>query len=206
MPLLPVRPTIAINGSASPILGDALQELTVVDDGVGPSSCEARFGNWGRVGAGVNYLFDRRVLDLDVGFRVLLSDVNVFDGRIVALDADFPEAAPPTISVRAEDRLVDLRRIPRSRTFEKMTDSDVVSRIASDHRLESQCRHSWSGSPTIYQHNQTDLEFLRARMDAIEADLWVEGDVLRAQLRSRRDLGTITLIRGGEAARAVGAG
>ena len=102
------RPTIAINGSESPILGAALQKLTVIDDGVRPSRCEARFNNWGPVGTGTDgYLFfDRRVLDFDARLRVLLSGVSVFDGAIVALNAGFPEAAAPTLAVRAEDRVV----------------------------------------------------------------------------------------------------
>ena len=193
-----VRPTIAINGNVSPVLGQALLELTVVDDGVGPSRCEARFGNWGQVGSGADYLFfNRQVLAFDAGLQVLLSDAKVFDGRIVAIGAGFPEAAQPTISVRAEDRLVDLRTTRRSRTFEKMTDSDVVSRIASEHRLKATLAIPGPIHATLHQQNQSDLEFLRARMEAIQADLWVEGDVLRAQLRSRRDLGTIALVRGG---------
>ncbi len=200
MPLLPMQLTIAIHGALSPVLRNALMELTVVDDGVGPSRCEARFGNWGPTGTGAaDYLFfDRRLLDFAAGFRVQLSDVKVFDGRVVSIDAGFPEAAAPTIAVRAEDRFVDLRRTPRSRTFEKMTDSDIVSRIASEYRLKSNVAIPGPILPSVYQHNQTDLEFLRGRMDAIEADLWVEGDLLFAQLRALRNLGTIALVRGGE--------
>ena len=47
-----VRPTIEINGNVSPVLGQALLELAVVDDGVGPTRCEARFGNWGTASDG----------------------------------------------------------------------------------------------------------------------------------------------------------
>jgi phage protein D len=137
------------------------------------------------------------LLEFDAGCRVLLSDAGVFDGRIVAIDADFPEGAAPTIFFRAEDRLVDLRRTRRSRTFEKMTDSDIVSRVAAEHRLKATLAIPGPIHPTVYQQNQTDLEFLRARMDAIQAELWVDGDVLHAQLRSRRDSGTIAMVRGG---------
>src|SRR5262245_10373011 len=108
---LSVRPAIEINANASPVLRDALEELTVIDDGVGPSRCEARFVNWGPVAGSEDYLFfDRRLLDFNAGFRVLLSEVNIFDGRITAIDAGYPEASRPTIAVRAQDRLVDLTR------------------------------------------------------------------------------------------------
>src|SRR5262245_6500527 len=200
MSLLPMQLTIAVRGNTSPVLRKELKELTIVDDGVGPSRCEALFNNWGSgsAGAGDYLFFDRRLLDFDAGFRVQLSNDRVFDGRVVAMDAGFPEAATPTIAVRAEDRLVDLRKTRRSRTFEKMTDSDIVSRIASEYRLKSNVAIPGPVLPAVYQHNQTDLEFLRARMDAIEADLWVEGDALLAQLRARRNLATITLVRGAE--------
>jgi phage protein D len=175
-------------------------ELIVVDDGVGPSRCEARFGNWGPVSSGAaEYLFfDRQLLNFDAGFRVLLSDVNVFDGRIVAIDAGYPEDTTPTIGVRAEDRLVDLQKNRRRKTYLDMSDSDIVSAITSRHRLTSELAIPGPVHATLRQHNQTDLEFLRARMDAIHADLWVEGDVVHAQLRSHRDLATVTLVRGGE--------
>src|SRR5262245_28726357 len=108
---LSVRPAIEINANAAPVLGNALEELTVIDDGVGPSRCEARFVNWGPGSGADDYLFfDRRLLDFNAGFRVLLSGVNIFDGRIIAIEAGYSEASTPTISVRAQDRLVDLTR------------------------------------------------------------------------------------------------
>jgi uncharacterized protein len=194
-----LRPTFVINGTESPALSEGLLQLAVVDDGTGPARCEARFTNWGPVGRRTDFLFfNRRLLDFGAQLRLVLSDLTIFDGRIVAIDGGFSEHTPPTIGIRAEDRLVDLRMTRRSRTFEHISDAGIVSGIAKDHGLTARLAVPEITHPAVYQHNQTDLEFLRARLSAIDAELWVEGNVLHAQVRSERHHGTVTLRQGAE--------
>ena len=194
-----LRPTFVINGTESPALSEGLLQLAVVDDGTGPARCEARFTNWGQVGRRTDFLFfNRRLLNFGAQLRVVLSDLTLFDGRIVAIDGGFGENAAPTIGIRAEDRLIDLSMTRRSRTFEQISDADIASRIASDHGMTARVAVPGITHTAVYQHNQTDLEFLRARLSAIDAELWVEGNVLHAQSRSERHHGTVILRQGTE--------
>jgi phage protein D len=194
-----LRPTFVINGTESPVLSEGLLQLGVVDDGAGPARCEARFTNWGQVGRRTDFLyFNRRLLNFGAQFRVVLSDLTLFDGRIVAIDGGFGQNTPPTIGIRAEDRLIDLSMTRRSRTFEHVSDAEIASRIASDHGLTARVALPETTHAAVYQHNQTDLEFLRARLSAIDAELWVEGNQLHAQLRSERHHGTVILRQGAE--------
>ncbi len=194
-----LRPTFVINGTESPALSEGLLQLAVVDDGTGPARCEARFTNWGQVGRRTDFLFfNRRLLNFGAQLRVVLSDLTLFDGRIVAIDGGFGENTAPTIGIRAEDRLIDLSMTRRSRTFEQISDADIASRIASDHGMTARVAVPGITHTAVYQHNQTDLEFLRARLSAIDAELWVEGNVLHAQSRSERHHGTVILRQGTE--------
>jgi uncharacterized protein len=194
-----LRPTFVINGTESPVLSEGLLQLDVIDDGTGPARCEARFTNWGPVGRRTDFLFfNRRLLNFGAQFRVVLSDLTLFDGRIVAIDGGFGESTPPTIGIRAEDRLIDLSMTRRSRTFEHISDADIASGIAKDHGMTARVAVPGTTHAAVYQHNQTDLEFLHARLSAIDAEFWVEGNTLHAQLRSERHHGVITLRQGAE--------
>jgi phage protein D len=195
----PLRPGILINETDSPALTVALLDLSVIDDGRAPSRCEARFANWGRVGAGSDYLFfDRRLLDFGARLRVTLADVTVFDGRVVAIDAGYDAGAAATIGVCAEDRLRDLAMVRRTRMFERMTDFQIVSQIAADHGMSAQAPGGGPAHPAVPQPNQTDLEFLHQRLAPIDASLWVEGNMLHAQSTAARDHGTVVLRQGAE--------
>src|SRR5512134_3521587 len=126
------RPSFKVDGQDNADLGAGLFAMSIVESIAGLYRCEASFGNWGS--QGFRY-FDRRVLDFGKTLAVSFGSDLLFEGRITALEARFPEGAPPQITVLAEDRLQDLRMTRRTRTFENVRDSDVFGRIASDHGL-----------------------------------------------------------------------
>lgn len=97
------------------------------------------------------------------------------------MEANFPQGAPPQISVLAEDRLQDLRMTRRSRSFADLSDADVMSRIAGDHGLSPQIEVSGPTHKVLAQVNQSDLAFLRERARLMDAALWVEGTTLKVQ-------------------------
>src|SRR5262245_17040808 len=111
------RPVFEVGGQDNPDLAAGLLALLVVETAGGLYRCEALFGNWGA--SGFRY-FDRRTLDFGKTFQVKLGSDKLFDGRITALEARFPEGGPPQINVLAEDRLQDLRMTRRTRTFADM--------------------------------------------------------------------------------------
>jgi phage protein D len=197
MPPADSRPAIAIDGRAAPALTAALLDMAIADDGQAPSACTARFSNWGPVGRGDAFLFfDRRQFDFGAAIQVTLGDATVFTGRVAAIDADFTTGAPPTISVRCQDRLADLHRAQRSRTVEDVTDADLVQLIAGEHGMTANVSLAGPTHATTAQLSQTDLEFLRERLQRIDAVLWVEGSVIHASHAADRNHGTISLAWG----------
>lgn len=187
-------PAVAIDGEDKPELAAQLLECTIREDTLGLYRCEAEFGNWGAVNGRIGFrYFDRAVLEFGKALRIKVGDAVLFDGSIMALQAAFPEGGPPRIVVLADDRLQDLRMTRRTRTFVDMSDSDVMSTIASDHSLTPSIDASGPTHKVLAQVNQSDLSFLRERARAVDAEVWVEGSTLHVKKRSARDSAAVAL-------------
>ena len=182
---------ITIGGEAQPRLTSALLSLKVMETTEGLYRCEVRFGNWGDRGKGPDYLyFDRELLDFGQEITVTLgsgaAEVEVFKGRIGAIEGQYLAGEPPQIVVLAEDAAQDLRQTRRTRTFEDMSDGEVFEQIAKDHGLESNIDLDAPTYPVIAQLNQSDLAFVRERARRLAAEIWIEGNTLHVQGRNNR--------------------
>jgi phage protein D len=195
--LLALRPVFSVDGQDREPLSTGLLRLSIVEIVSGIYRCESTFGNWGPVGNSLGYLyFDRQTLDFGKVFQVRLNAGPLFDGRITALEAQFAEGGAPEITVRAEDRFEDLRMTPRTRTFDNVSDADLVRQVASDHGLTAEVDVMGPAHEIVAQVNQSDLHFLRERVRSIDAELWMDGTTLHAQSHARRSAGTLKLSLG----------
>jgi hypothetical protein len=193
------RPSIYIGGQNDVALGQALLQLIISEDVQGLYHCEARFGNWGPKGNSIGFMyFDRKKLDFGKPMQIKIDQDKIFDGRISAIEANFGEARPPEIAVLLEDRFQDLRMTQRTRTFADVSDSDVMSRIASDYGLQPNIDVSGPSYKVLAQVNQSDLSFLRERARAIDAEIWLDDKSLHCQSRTKRNNGTVKVNYGGE--------
>jgi uncharacterized protein len=195
------RPTITVGGRAEPALSVQLQTLFVEETVDGLYRCEATFINWGPRDGNVGFLyFDRAVLDFGRDVKVEMGAGDsagvVFEGRITALEGRFTGARPPELLVLAEDRLQDLRMTRRTRTFEDVSDADVIRSIASAHGLRADVDAEGPTHRVVAQVNQSDLALARERAGAVGAELWMEGGALKARTRTARAGGSLTLTWG----------
>jgi phage protein D len=194
------RPTLKIDGrdAAGPTQG--LLTMRVHEHADGMYAAELQFGNWGLSGNGIDFIFfDRQTIDFGKEIEITVQGAQLFKGRITALEAGFPEAAAPVLTVLAEDRLQDLRMTRRTRTFADMSDADVMSQIASDHGLSPSVNAPGPTHDVLAQVAQSDLAFLRARARAVGAEVWVDGTTLNVAPRASRSGGApITLGYGNE--------
>lgn len=188
------RPTFVVDGQDQPALAEGLLRLVVSEDTQGLGRCEASFGNWGALNRRIGFLyFGRDLLEFGKTFAVKCGTTTIFSGRIGALEADFPEGAPPQITVLAEDRLQDLRMTRRTRSFADQSDADVVRQIASDHGLTPQVDLNGPTHKILAQVNQSDLAFLRDRCRSLGAEIWVEDTTLHVQARAGRSADPVEL-------------
>jgi phage protein D len=189
------RPDVRIDGRAQAALTDALVALRVHDAVDELPSCELTVGNWGpKDGRTTFQWFDRDVLEFGKQLQVSIAGTLLFDGRISALEAQFPEGGEPTLAVLAEDALQELRMTRRTRTFEDQTDADIARSIASDHGLTPDISLDGPSHKLVAQLNQSDLAFLRERARAVGGEVWVQdGTLVVKGRRDRTGGGRVTL-------------
>jgi uncharacterized protein len=196
------RPTLRVEGQDQTSLSDLqLQSLLVEETTLGLFRCEASFLNWGPKDNAVGFLFfDRQLFDFGKAISVEFGPPGesgpVFAGRITGIEAAYPGHRAPELVILAEDRFQDLRMERRTRSFENVTDADVIRQIASQQGLTAQADVDGPTYRVLAQVNQSDLAFLRERVTAIDAELWMDNRTLCAQARSRRNTGTVSFTYG----------
>jgi phage protein D len=186
LPIQGARPSIEIDGQRDATLTASMLTLDIVDSEDGLARCELLFGNCGGPEkVGVQH-FDRSKLDFGKAIVVKLAADVLFEGRVSAINARFPDGGAPQIGLCAEDRLQDLRMARRTRCFADASLGDVVRKIAGEHGLQAQVDLSGPKHKLLAQMNQSDLAFLRDLARREDAQIWAEGPAMKAAARSRR--------------------
>ena len=111
---------------------------------------------------------------LDLGKEVQISAQTpdnqqgvLIKGEITALEPHFAADGTTMLVVRGYDKSHRLHRGKKTRTFLKVTDSDLVSRIAGEASLSAQTDATSITYDYVLQNNQTNMEFLAARAERI---------------------------------------
>jgi phage protein D len=195
-------PRITLSSDLKPAVMADLLDLEVNDHIHGFASLRATFANWGFTGHGQGSLYlDRSNLDfgapITVGFGPDTGTV-LFAGAISAINADFPEFGPGTVTVCAEDTLQKFRMTRRTRTFENSSTADIAQSLASDHGLTAQADLDGPTRKVVNQLNVSDLALLRALAHADGAELWLDGQTLHVQRRADRTAAPLTFTYGGD--------
>ena len=143
---------------------------------------------------------DGKVLDfgavLSVGLGPSSARVDLFKGKVSALELTMEQGRAPEVTCLAEDRLMDLRMTRRFKTYEDVSDADLVQQIASQHGLRAQADVQGPTFKLVQQWSQSDLAFLRERALKLGADVWVADDTLHMATRDHRQGSRVTLIQG----------
>jgi uncharacterized protein involved in type VI secretion and phage assembly len=104
---------------------------------------------------------------------------KLIHGEITAIETHFTEKSQAPILVRGYDTMHRLHRGQYNRSFQNLTDSDIVKQIAQEAGLEK-CELDASGEPHeyLFQENQTNMQFLRERASRIGFELFVQDGTL----------------------------
>ncbi|MDY6785142.1 MAG: VgrG-related protein [Cyanobacteriota bacterium] len=100
---------------------------------------------------------------------------NIIEGEITAIETHFSERTQAPIIVRGYDASHRLHRGRWNRSFQNMTDSDIVKKIAGEVDIPLNTVDE-SGAPHeyVFQNNQTNMEFFRERAAQIGFELFVQ--------------------------------
>ncbi len=99
----------------------------------------------------------------------------LIEGEITAIETHFTEQSQAPIVIRGYDISHRLHRGQWNRSFQGMTDSDIVKKILAEVVIEpGQIDESGIPHEYVFQNNQTNMEFLRERAARIGFELFVQ--------------------------------
>ena len=124
--------------------------------------------------------------DLDIGKEIEVSGkaegassaTQLTKGEVVAVEPEFTEDAGTTVAIRGYDKSHRLHRGKKTRVFQNMTDSDMISDIAQEHNLDVQVDSTTVVHEHVFQDHQTDMEFVLDRARRAGCFAYVENGTL----------------------------
>ncbi len=192
-------PTVMVDGQLNDKVTTQLLGMKMTEHEAGMSDLELRFSNFGSFSGGIaDQVFeDGTILKLGTALIVYAGDVSspteIFRGKVTALEANFPGAAPPELILLAEDALQGARMTRRTKNWDSTSLSDIVQQVASGLSLTPVSSGLDTTIGSELQFNESDLHFLRRLLARYDADMQVVGTELHATPRSQAQRNTIEL-------------
>ncbi len=100
--------------------------------------------------------------------------VSLMKGEITALEPEFGDGMIAELVVRGFDKSHRLFRTTKSKSWLNTKDSDIASSVAGNAGLSTQVEATSEVFKHIFQHNQTDMEFLMQRAWRIGFECFVQ--------------------------------
>ena len=121
---------------------------------------------------------DADLFDVGASVTIELGYVDdteaVFKGEITKITPSFPDSGAPTVAVEGHTRLHWLQGDRKTRTFQKMTDAQIVARIAQESGLTPVIEDSQVTHDYIIQTNLSDLDFIKARAEQAHFEILMD--------------------------------
>ncbi|MFD0744931.1 VgrG-related protein [Phytohabitans flavus] len=122
-------------------------------------------------------LFDRGTFTigtrLDIAFRAEGDPTVVTSGEVTAIAVEPGSSGRHELVLTGFDLTHRLSREPKSRSFQRVTDADIASRIAGEYGLDTDVDGTGAVHDYVLQAGETDYAFLRRRAARIGYDLWI---------------------------------
>ncbi len=198
------RPVVEVGGMDYPMLNANIQLVRCQEKLGGLSVAELTVADWvarndGTSGFGGD---SGSPLVLGAGLRIFMGAAavhagEIFDGQIIALEAEMSTDSPPMLTVIAEDRLFSARRKRQSRILEQKSPADIARQIATDHNLEAEIRDGLDAPIADWvQQDESDLAFLRRILGRFDADVQIVGAKMQVGKISVDRRSAVTLTAG----------
>jgi phage protein D len=121
---------------------------------------------------------------------------SLMKGEIVGIEPSYSVERLAQLQVRGFDRLHRLTRGRKSRTYADQKDSEIATTIATDAGLMADAEDSSVTHKHVYQHNQTDFEFLLVRAERIGYEVSMDDTKLLFRKRANGESAVLTLSQG----------
>ncbi|GAA2610681.1 VgrG-related protein [Paractinoplanes durhamensis] len=110
---------------------------------------------------------------IEIAFRAEGDPVVVTSGEITAISVEPGGSGRHELILTGFDLTHRLARVPKSRSFQRVTDADIASRIAGEYGLDAEVDATGATHDYVLQAGETDYAFLRRRAARIGFDVWV---------------------------------
>lgn len=98
---------------------------------------------------------------------------SIYKGEVVGFEGSWKSGQPTTLTIRCLNKMHRLLRKRKSITYAEKSDSAILGEIVKDGGLTLDWKHATSITyKHVYQHNQTDLEFVRTRAARLGCHVW----------------------------------
>ena len=184
------RPTVRVAGQEERRLSELVVGLEMRESEGGMSSLELRLSNVASLPDATSELAfeDEMVVHLGSPLAVYGGDENapqeIFSGVVTALEAEFPEKAPPELVLLAEDGLQRARMRRRTAVHRDLSIASFARDVASQLGLAPKITGFDRVLGTWVQLNESDLSFLRRLLLRHDGDVQVVGRELHVSPRS----------------------
>lgn len=100
---------------------------------------------------------------------------SIYKGEIIGAEGTYKGGQTTRLTLRAMNKMHRLLRMRKSLTFTEKSDQQILSQVAGDAGLSLEWKHEKSITyKHVYQHNLTDLEFIRTRAARMGCHVWCE--------------------------------
>ncbi len=129
-------------------------------------------------------------LEIKLGLGSMAAD-TVFKGEITGIEPIYDSKSKVRVNIRALNKMHLLSRGKKSVAYLKVTDKDIVDKICQTYSLTAKYGDTPPATKYehVYQHNQTDLEFVRLRAARIGFEVLVNDKELYFRKRTDADSG-----------------
>ncbi len=103
---------------------------------------------------------------------------RLITGEITAIDVNFTRRSESHLILRGYDLSHRLHRGLHNRSFQNLTDSDIVQKMAQEIGLNVQSDDTGTARDYVFQENQTNMEFLRELAARHGFELFVQDNIL----------------------------
>jgi phage protein D len=130
-------------------------------------------------------------IEIQLGFVDGVDPAPVFKGEVIGIEPVYDSRQPARVNVRALNQLHRLTRGRKSVAHKEVTDKDIVDKLCQAYGLTAKFGDTPPATkyPHVYQHNLTDLEFLRMRAARIGCEVFVSDKELHFRKRIEADSG-----------------
>jgi phage protein D len=117
-----------------------------------------------------------------VEIKVGNSEISIYKGEIVGVEPTYKGGEKSRMLLRCMNKFHRMLRKRQSVTYTDKTDQDILNQVVSAHGLTLDWKHDKTITyKHVYQHNQSDMEFLRARAARMGCHVWCDDTTLHVK-------------------------